>query len=235
VGVTSGRFVRQYDKSVASLRFYRYLSTFGIDAGEGVERIDFSPGTPWMVLRKGMGGWRILLTGGFGEPWGNLYRSPLFVPLIDTLFRDIVARGRLSCAAFAPGGEIAMDLPGISGDIPVDLVAPDGERRQVFPDGGRLRMSGPAAPGNYLLEFRGEDIGGFSVNPDARESDLREIPADQLPAACGGLSPTVVRRGKGLDAAIFVERRGRDLWWECLFLALLLFFAEGIVANRGKK
>jgi len=224
------RFVHEYHDALSTLKFIRYFSLYG---GEGGETIEFDSMAPWISMREAWsGGWRIMLSSGFGRGWGDLYRNPLFVPFIDMLFRDIVSRGGLLNASFRPGESVSFDLPGMVDGIGIDLLTPEGEVNRVYPTGKRLSHQVGMTTGNFRLMVREKDAGGFSVNPDGRESILEEISEDNLRTFLKGLAPEIVRSGEGLEENILIERGGRDIWWELLLLAFVLLFVEGILANR---
>lgn len=231
------RFVREYSEDLSGVRFFQYYSIHGekLEPGSRAETIDFETGEPWVVMKTHGKGWRLLFSSGFGREWNDFHRRPLFVPFIDTLLRDIVARGRLVFANFAPGRRVEIDLPGVVEGAEVDLIGPEGERRRVFSEGRRTGFKAGTTAGNYRLEVLDEEVAGFSVNPDGRESVLDEMTVEEIKAAMGGITPTVVRAGARLEESVLVERGGRDIGWELLALALLLLIVEGTVANRGNR
>ncbi len=231
------RFIQEYGEDLLGVRFFRYYSIHGekTDPGCRIETIDFETGSPWLVMKTRGKGWHLLFSSGFGGEWNEFHRHPLFVPFIDTLLRDIVARGRLIFADFTPGSQAEVDLPGVVEGTEVDLIGPGGERRRVFSDGRRAGFKAGAVAGNYRLEVLDEEVAGFSVNPDGRESVLDELTVEDIRTATGGMTPTIVRAGAEFGEKILVERGGRDIGWELLALALLLLIVEGAVANRGAR
>jgi hypothetical protein len=229
------RFVNEYQDALSTLKFIRYFSLYGGEGDAGDETIEFDSRAPWISMKEDWdGGWRIMLSSGFGRWWGDMYRNPLFVPFIDMLFRDIVSRGGLLNASFMPGETVLLDLPGMVNGIGIDLLTPEGEVNRIYPAGELLSHRAGMATGNFRLMAGEKDAGGFSVNPDGRESILEEISDDDLRAFLGGLVPEIVRSGDGFEEKILIERGGWDIWWELLLLAFVLLFVEGALANRRK-
>jgi hypothetical protein len=230
------RFIDAYAEPLTAVRFARYFSLHrGPVAPNGpfVETVDFHTDEPWLMFRQAEGGWRILLSAGFGNRWGNLYRSAIFVPLIDTLLRDVVARGGLTYRSFQPGDRVRIDVPDLVEGVGVELTLPDGERERVYPSDGILSRPIREGPGNVMLTVRGDDVGGYSVNPDGRESLLDEISEEGLIRVLGGRKSDIIRAGSDLEESVLVARSGRVIGRELLVLALLLLFVEAVVANLG--
>ena len=157
--------------------------------------------------------------------------SGAFLPLVHQAAK-VLARGT-AAASLAPGDRYL--APASTGawriedetgrEIPSELVSERGATR--------LRSAPLERPGLYRVTAGGQLRSTFAVNPDARESDLSEMPEEALVRAFPNGRAQVVRAGADLARRVREARYGRELWSLFIALALLLLIAESVIARWG--
>ncbi|MYB96145.1 VWA domain-containing protein [Candidatus Poribacteria bacterium] len=103
---------------------------------------------------------------------------------------------------------------------------------------GTLQFRGTERPGIYQIEVRTPDRlqrDFFAVNVDAAESDLAQIPLQQVAARVGAQTTANEETGGTTvaDEAYNVKRHGREIWGELLLLAVCCMLLESFLSNRG--
>jgi len=189
--------------------------------------VTFSNNAPFLIFADHGPGRAIIVNASPDRAWGDFPLSPAFLPLVQQIARfsssqtgghaNFTTGDALPAVANLPRDEVlAVKYPdGSSRDVPV------GERSQLIP---RAEQSG-------FYEVSSAKSGAlqmFAVNADRRESNLKAID----PATLSKIIPneTVI----GLDNLKLWLARSRGnvpLWPLLLLLALLVFAAEGILAN----
>lgn len=202
--------------------------------GTGVWRLDLEGGDPFISGGE-VKGTRVAVWSVSPEHEStDLFKSPLFIPLLDGLIR-YVAGGKeardylcgetvtLKTGRTSTGGTVAFMLPG-GGEF---LVKPD-------PD-GKLHFDQTEEPGFYAASAAGRVITEFTVNVDTAESDMLEISEKSLSGLLAPSPVSVVRRGEGFEDRILMRRGGRELssWLFLLVFAVLL--AESYISGRIKR
>jgi hypothetical protein len=174
-------------------------------------------GEPWLV-RSGS----VLLIGSrLDTSWTALPYQAEFVPFIDVLLNRL-ARGEVASLTVAAGA---------AGTVP-DLVsaAVKGSQRWPLEGGGRFA---PPDTGLYFLLRGADTVGALAVNPDPRESMLKQASDAQVRALWRGA--TVVALDQAASAAFSAGARG-DLRGPLLWLALALGLAEvGLASVWGRR
>jgi hypothetical protein len=182
-------------------------------------------GTAPAVLEKKFGAGSVLLwTVSADRQWSDWPTDPSYVLAMreaaasiartDAGLRQLTAGETLrhplakGDVATAPTVEIPHGTAPEPLAIDIDRSDPAAGERQVltYTDtrrAGLYRLNWKDAKGQAQTEL-------IAVNPDARESELERIPADQLRASWGRLQPEIIVGKSGGDSPIAV--RGREIW-----------------------
>ncbi|MGH7740783.1 MAG: hypothetical protein ACRENS_02040, partial [Candidatus Eiseniibacteriota bacterium] len=73
----------------------------------------------------------------------------------------------------------------------------------------------------------------FAVNPDPRESDLAPLDRTRLERLFPAGRVRTLEGGADLARRVREARFGRELWRECVLLALALLIAETLIGRLG--
>ena len=73
----------------------------------------------------------------------------------------------------------------------------------------------------------------IALNPSTEESLLAALDEDAFDAVIGP-NLTAVSNATSWSRAVFLERRGPELWWPFLLLAILLLCVESVLASSGR-
>jgi hypothetical protein len=180
-------------------------------------------GRPWAVEGADPAGRRYLLLG-----------SPL-VPNASTL---PVSAGMVRFVDWA-AGEWASS--GGASDLPVGshLPAPPNATHVRFPSGrdveidGTRTVRGTGDAGVYTFMAADTLLAAVALNPPAEESDLAVIERRSHESAIGR-DITTVTRPDAWGRAVYRSRFGPELWWPFLLAAVLLLFAESLLASADR-
>ncbi len=179
--------------------------------------LTFKSGAPAMLTRTVGRGRVALLATSIDRDWSDLPLRPGFVPLAERTI-DYLAGGRRSAGrAVLHIGEVRV----FSGDKPVVVVSPEGDRTSVVPDDeGVLQFDGTHKIGSYRVEVQDvvEDV--FTVAPDRRESVL--APAE------------VVAAGLQADGSRQEEVR-RPQWRLLVLLGVFALAGEAVLRRRAQR
>ncbi|MCK4417935.1 MAG: hypothetical protein KAV99_07180, partial [Candidatus Latescibacteria bacterium] len=119
-------------------------------------------------------------------------------------------------------------------ESPVEWQDPRGNRVTLFPvpwpGGMRWRLSEVEVPGIWRLFSQNREVEQIAVNVDARESAPQKITERQIKTLLGDVAFRVIPEGRNLKKEVERSRFGREIWRECLLLALILLAAEMAVA-----
>jgi hypothetical protein len=137
---------------------------------------------------------------------------------------------------YAPGEEASL-TPDEGRDVTDYLLRkPSGVQTSERAAGTRLLVVPETDEvGNYTILGAATDSGfmaGFSVNGPAAESDLTKLTTDQLDALFGKDRYRLGTTLDDLERFIVEGRIGQELFPHVLFIAILLFCAEHLIANR---
>ena len=96
----------------------------------------------------------------------------------------------------------------------------------VAPTIGPVLVPVLSESGLWRLLSEGEVVDRFPVNVDTRESDLGPLPVAELARIFGSDRLRLIRPDDDLREAVLRNRYGRELWRECLILAVCLLLWE---------
>jgi hypothetical protein len=226
-------FRRGLDRAFREARVSRYLD---VDPGEsGSVLASVGGGKPLLVeAKKGAG--RVLVWAiGHDLGWSDLPVHSIYLPLLQETVRFLYSGGALYRTSLAVGEPYRKDLFGVAvgGDLvcttPTEEVAlqPRSEADHLV-----LSFDRTSAPGFYHIEGGGFSE-WFAVNVATAESDLEALPVAEVAGRLSLPAAQVVPADRKLDRPVMEARFGRELWWEILFLALLLAAVEMTIARSS--
>ena len=212
----------------------------------------WSAGWREAVIERHLGGGKVLLwTTTADRAWSNWPTDPSFVLAVRQGARAVAGRvGGSGARVNRTVGE-ALTVEADAGRPPgVATVALPSANPGSSGSGGGGTVSAtvdrgdPAAPvirygetertGFYTLSWEAAGVGPttgertFAVNPDAAESDLTPVPAEQIERALAPLAVTVTRLGDPGDGG--EEAGDRDLWRTAMLAVLGLVVMESAFA-----
>jgi hypothetical protein len=247
---------RNGDLSTANIRLWYTLSPAG---GPGLEKPGTSVSNAWhnggaatnatlpFVLARLSSGATFLVEKSYGAgsvicctipcsaEWSNLPMRPFYLPLMQQLVTYLAAH-------FEPprnveiGRPLVAVLPAAFGGRQVELSAPDGQKHKlvVTAEGGRalVHFDDTRQPGLYILDTPDRTPVHFVVNASRAESDLAQLPPDEIAAAAKPFDATLVNSWDEYRQHEQRRRYGRDVWRPFLWTLLGLIFFELWLAQR---
>ena len=224
----------------------------------------FGDDTPFLIERSDGTGTVLLYNCGLfaqqngtattATPYTNdLLVNPYFLPILQqSVLYAAAANNNLVTWGGHVGDTYTARYPRSAGgkatiELKTDADTPDNEGSDtdnvsVVPiaEDGTLQFRGTERPGIYQVEVRTQDKRHrdfFSVNVDAREADLAQIPLQQAAARVGAQTgPDGTTEGTTIAADAYnMKRHGREIWGELLLLAVCLMLFESYLSNRGTR
>lgn len=217
---------------------YAYLRATPSPQGAPRVALAFDTGDP-AIIEAGIGrGRSILVTTSVDDAWGVWPLWPSFLPLIHEIVEFAVA-GRWGERQRLVGESLSGVFPAAALDVDVSVAPPEGPTlpAHVTADDSLSAFSfdATAQSGIYAIEFSGPPARRelFSVNVDARESNLakysqEELARELLPGVDFDYDTNWQDRDETPAAAPIVERGGLTRW--LLYAALYLLFVEQMLA-----
>ena len=204
---------------------------------EGNVLLRFTNGDP-ALLEKQDGQGRVLqFASSFDNVWSDFPLQPAFIPLVDQLIR-YTAQLPDDPPAYTVPAAISLnnykEAKGKGNDASQqstriwDVIGPDGKRevpleQELRPDYLMLRKTG------FYEVRQGEKLNLIAANPDARESDLAQLPAEDraLWVANASSKPDALNSPASPELA-----KRQNIWWNLLLIAFLLAMVEAYLANQ---
>ena len=182
----------------------------------------------------------------------DLLVNPYFLPMLQqsVLYTATANRNLLTWSGHigdtytaryprSAGGKASIRLK-TTVDTTPENAGTDADNSLVVPiaENGTLQFRGTERPGIYQVEVRTQDRlqrDFFAINVDAAESDLVQIPLQQVAARLGAQTTADAEAGGTTvaDEAYNVKRHGREIWGELLLLAVCCMLLESFLSNRG--
>ncbi len=240
---------RNGDLSTANIRLWYTLATSGV---QGLDKPGAAVSNAWknatttnnalpFVLARLSSGAAFLVEKAYGAgsvicctipcsaEWSNLPLRPFYLPLMQQLVTYLAAH-------FEPprnvdiGRPLVAVLPAALGGKTVAVSEPDGKKHPlvVAAEGGRAlaQFNDTRKPGLYILEAPDRAPVHFVVNASRAESDLVQLPADEIAAAAKPFEATLVNSWDEYRQLEQRRRYGRDVWRPFLWTLLGLVFFE---------
>ncbi len=189
----------------------------------------FDDGKPALVEGRPGDGRALLWAVPLDLAWSDWPRSGSFVPLLHRLCRYLAQPA--GGADYTVGDRAWRRLPGSRVDDRMQAQAPSGRRRFIRAETslGDLRWALPPLEEAGIWRLVGPDGGvrdEFAVNVDAAESDLSAWPEQEIRRRLPGASLHFLDDETAVGERVLALRHGRELWRECLVLALVLLLLE---------
>ena len=167
--------------------------------------------------------------------WNDLARSGWYVVLVDQLVGYLSGRTSERFTHRASTG-MAIQLFPPRPVLEYSVVSPGGDQHPGRSRTGRvLSITADGRLGHYQVRSLQEGDGyraGFSLNLDADERTLDRLAAEELDGLFGEKRYSLSRDLEQLERNVGNVRIGREVFPLLLFLLLLVFCVEHLVANR---
>ena len=189
----------------------------------------FDDGRPALVEGRPGDGRALLWAVPLDPAWSDWPRRGSFVPLLHRLCRYLARPA--GDAAYTVGDRAWRRLPGSRVDDRMQAQAPSGRRRFIRAETslGDLRWALPPLDEAGIWRLVGPDgevRDEFAVNVDPAESDLTAWSEQEIRRRLPETSLHFLDDGEPLRDQVLALRHGRELWRECLVLALALLLLE---------
>lgn len=224
-------------ESIQSVSVYSYMLLEPSPLGRSETLLSYGDGGPALVERAVGSGRVALLTTSIDRDWTDLPIRTAFLPLMRRTVRYLARRGATEGGQTGTVGErFSLDVESQSPER-VTIIAPNQERYVLTPRGGAEGTVSmvPETPGHYevRLDIAGEERAFdelmFSVNVPSDESDPLP-PDDGFVAGVVEAARLAAFQGDPTD----VPERRVSLWPPMLFLAVILMYAESMLAARRR-
>ena len=188
----------------------------------------YEDGSPALLEGTSGKGRVLLFTSSLGPTWNDLALTPLYLPFVHQMVRYAGSREE---GAWYGLGQTFRVRKESQGSLPA-VDSPDGARlteNRLTPEGDLL-VTG-RQPGFYRLRYSARPDFA-AVNIDGAEGDFTKLDFGAfLNGATGGSGNAESREANRNASNEEIESRQR-IWWPLLFLALLLFVTESLLAQR---
>ena len=205
---------------------------------ESAPLVHFADGQPAAILGWKEQGQVVLFTTPLSLEWNDLPLKGLFAPMIHRLVRYLSLPAEAD-QPYLVGQTLRRYLPGTSADDHLQAETPAGRKLWLSAtmQAGRCWWQIPHAgeAGLWRLWKEGRLVDLFAVNPDPREADLSLVSRQHLEQLFGPGRTRFFQPQDELRSLVLGNRYGRELWRECLALALLLLLLELWLARAPQR
>ena len=216
-------------------RFYAYFAM--VPAPDLLPLARFGDGQLAMALAWKEQGRVALAAFPIDPQWNDLHQRGLFAPLLHRLVRELSLPPERH-TAYLVGETIYRRLADVPMEAVVEAETPSGERLRLEQErvGGQYLWKIPQVgeAGIWRLRVSGTEVDAFAVNLDARESALAPVVPEYVRSVFADAEVHFLNPGDDLRLAVLGNRHGRELWRECLILALGLLLAEQWIARAPR-
>ena len=221
-------------QNIQSPRIYRIAKLTG---KQSISIVSTNSGDPLLTENHIKNGTVLFLTTGLSEHWSDLSISTFFPPLIMRS-AAMLSQSISNQMGKYTAGDLLQFSTGIENIDDVYFVEiPSGDRFRVFPNikNEKALLNYRSTESGIYVFFRGEQpLMQYAVNFDTRESDLLPINKNGLKQYFQNADIIFVDNSDQLKRKVMEARRGRELWRECLFVALLLLVVEMFISRTKK-
>ena len=233
--------------------FFAPFKSIGMDAFDPVHIYEHVPmdleksaralvglegGDPLFVEKNYGKGKVFLLTSSLDGTWNNLPLAKIFLPMVQSMAFNLAGQETVA-ASYTEGEEVVIEFAEESQPFRMELTDPDGFTRMVEPtkeSPWQFVLNDIYTPGVYYYKKEGAEAErhAFVVNVDGEESQLEQIPQDEIQKKIGDEEVYFVAGKKELEGKMGEIREGNKLEDIFLILVLILLLAECYYANRYK-
>jgi hypothetical protein len=207
----------------------------GPPAADTVVPARYADDEPGILLRTVGRGKALMWNFSPAPSFSNVARPATWMVMTARALTVLAGRGQLR-TSYLLGETVTMRLPeDLAGVTAVALPGGDEDQRPltVSPRSRTVTLTADRV-GHWRVRFAGSNgsrVRGFSVNPEAGESDLRALTSEDLAARLAGRDLQVVRSPEELTDE-GSSARTVDLVTAVLALLLVLMIGESFFANR---
>ncbi|MES2921364.1 MAG: BatA domain-containing protein [Verrucomicrobiota bacterium] len=226
--------------SVRATEFFPLLLQPAKDpANDARTIVKYADDTPAVVERPYGKGRVVLFSSAATTDWNNLPIHPNFVPFLQRLVSYLTPDKSAESLVIAPGAVFQAKVPGELAKREVSVIVPnsDGKPRpagkvELVNQDAVVRYRDTAKTGAYRFAVAGVEkpVAALAVQMDAKESDLRLIPAGDLAALNGGKATTLTE-GAATQVAPPTKVR-REFWIFFIGCAIFVALLETALAHR---
>lgn len=217
--------------------FFSLVSAPSADQ-ESMPLVHFADGQPAATLCWQEQGRTLLFATPLSLEWNDLPLKGLFAPLMHRLVRYLGLPADAG-QSYVVGQPVQRYLPGARIDDRLQAETPSGRKVWLsgVMQGGRCWWQIPRAEeaGLWRLWQEGRLVDLFAVNPDPREANLSLVPRQRLEQLFGPGRTRFLAPQDDLRSLVLGHRYGRELWRECLALALVLLLLELWLARAPQR
>lgn len=203
-------------------------------AQEGEILITTQSGDPLLLSRKVGSGSVLLFTTSGNKSWNNLPREPLYTILLQQAVTMMTSDP--DGLQLTVGTDVNLAVTGREVGEFVSLIDPQGDTAdiRVTQDEDRT-VAAVELKDLGVYEIKGEGDNPpvvVAANVDAKESDVRVVDGSALAGTLDGTGVEVLNREGSMGDAIRDARRGRELAHILLWLAVIVFVAQSVLARH---
>jgi hypothetical protein len=229
-------FAGALEEGLRRIRVTRYYSLSPgrkwEEGGGNMWTIDLEGGDPFIIGGEmGAGGRLVLLSVSPGEESSDLFRSPLFLPLLDGILR--YATGAEVERGYLCGEPVNLRIPNTAQGEALSVHLPGGSEFMARPGSdGEVRFDETGEPGFYSVTSGLRVLDEFTVNVDTGESNISEMDTMTLKENLSPMSIGVVRKGVGVEDMILTRRGGREITTWLLLAVFIVLMVESHISGR---
>jgi Aerotolerance regulator N-terminal/von Willebrand factor type A domain len=187
--------------------------------------------TPLLLDRQIGEGHALVFASGLDNISNDMPLHPMFVPFVERTARYLSGADRLSGARVVDSYLQLRDTSSkVTGSPSVDVVGPGGQRPLSLTEAATAQSFPLAHAGFYQVRYSTGREALVAANPDRRESDLEQIPADTL-KLWSGATDTEAATTPAAQAAQTNSYQS-SLWWWVMLSLLIVALAESVLASR---
>ena len=187
--------------------------------------------TPLLLDRQIGEGHALVFASGLDNISNDMPLHPMFVPFVERTARYLSGADRLSGARVVDSYLQLRDTSSkATGSPSVDVVGPGGQRPLSLTEAATAQSFPLARAGFYQVRYSTGLEALVAANPDRRESDLEQIPADTL-KLWSGATDTEAATTPAAQAAQTNSYQS-SLWWWVMLSLLIVALAESVLASR---
>ena len=167
------------------VRVFQYV-TARAAGRSAIELAALGDGSPFLIENKHGKGAVLMFACSAAPDWSNFPLKQGYLPLLHEIVYYVGRRETLK-DSYLVGSPVRLPFPETIESVKVEVTTPAGKAHLVesssLPDSNAAVFDLTDAPGAYSWRAGGRS-GAFAVNPDTRESDLKQSNAADVRAAC---------------------------------------------------